>query len=127
MTIAIVMISCEMSFDGNIPPNNIGPGEGDDNKPTTPIKRRPIVPKNKLPRPRIIEDITLTIGTLNVSTRTFSDAVVEVELRTIDGNNTWRAMTINGSTEFKIEDFDTEYILTVRCEEECYEEIISFQ
>lgn len=43
-------------------PNDTDPGD----KPTTPIKRRPIVPTSKLPRPRIIDRIEFNSGTLSI-------------------------------------------------------------
>ena len=51
--IAIVAVSCEVGdmHVGDYPPleGNINP------RPTTPIKRRPIVPTAQLPRPRVAD------------------------------------------------------------------------
>ena len=48
-------------------------------KPTVPLKRRPIVPKNKLPRPNIIERINWTAaGTLSVALTEDTPAVVTI-------------------------------------------------
>ena len=72
--IAIVAVSCEMeslSFiegnedhPGQVPGSGedkgegeSGPGDGGD--PTTPIKRRPIVPGGKLKRPRVIDNTAI--------------------------------------------------------------------
>lgn len=53
--IAVVAVSCEMRVGELItPPNtdeNLKPA-----KPTSPIKRRPIVPTTHLPRPRVMEE-----------------------------------------------------------------------
>lgn len=65
--IAIVAVSCEVDMlDSSCPDPGIGqlPGNGQDGGeespgdgvgPTTPIKRRPIVPDGKLKRPRVID------------------------------------------------------------------------
>lgn len=65
--IAIVAVSCEVGMlDSSIADPGIGqlPGNGQDGGeespgdgvgPTTPIKRRPIVPDGKLKRPRVID------------------------------------------------------------------------
>lgn len=65
--IAIVAVSCEVDMlDSSCPDPGIGqlPGNGQDGVeespgdgvgPTTPIKRRPIVPDGKLKRPRVID------------------------------------------------------------------------
>jgi len=58
------------------------PGNGDTSpgfgvKPTVPLKRRPIVPKDKLKRPNIIERINWTeVGTLSVIIAEDTPAVV---------------------------------------------------
>ena len=65
--IAIVAVSCEVGMldssiadpgIGQLPGNGPEDGEespGDGVGPTTPIKRRPIVPDGKLKRPRVID------------------------------------------------------------------------
>lgn len=65
--IAIVAVSCEVDMlDSSCPDPGVGqlPGNGKDEGeespgdgvgPTTPIKRRPIVPDGKLKRPRVID------------------------------------------------------------------------
>ena len=70
--IAIVAVSCEAAMDVGGP---ISPG-GDKEQgllPTKPIKRRPIVPTTRLPRPRVIGYENLSSGTLS------SYEVVELE------------------------------------------------
>ena len=72
--IAIVAVSCEvelLSFiegkedhPGEVPGSgeDVGEGEGgpgDGGNPTTPIKRRPIVPGGKLKRPRVIDNTAI--------------------------------------------------------------------
>ena len=53
--IAVVAVSCEMrEYELITPPDtgeNLRPA-----KPTSPIKRRPIVPTTNLPRPRVMEE-----------------------------------------------------------------------
>jgi hypothetical protein len=68
--IAIVAVSCEAdAFDPALPES----GEGQGPLPTKPIKRRPIVPTTRLPRPRVIGYENLSNGTLS------SYEVVELE------------------------------------------------
>lgn len=70
--IAIVAVSCEvesLSFiegkedhPGQVPGSGEDVGEsdpGDGGNPTTPIKRRPIVPGGKLKRPRVIDNTAI--------------------------------------------------------------------
>ena len=70
--IAIVAVSCEAAMDVEGP---ISPGgdKGQGPLPTKPIKRRPIVPTTRLPRPRVIGYENLSNGTLS------SYEVVELE------------------------------------------------
>jgi hypothetical protein len=60
--IAVVSLSCAADSDVLMDPGN---GNGVKPKPTTPIKRRPIVPTTRLPRPRVIESVSdnMAIGT----------------------------------------------------------------
>ncbi|MBO5018401.1 MAG: hypothetical protein J6C56_06015 [Alistipes sp.] len=88
--VALLMTACEVSFDldvddPSIPPYPDIPGEESPNepgygiKPTVPLKRRPIVPKNKLPRPNIIERINWTAaGALAVTLAEDVPAVVTI-------------------------------------------------
>ena len=70
--IAIVAVSCEAmeAFDPTLSP---GGDNGQGPLPTKPIKRRPIVPTTRLPRPRVIGYENLSNGTLS------SYEVVELE------------------------------------------------
>lgn len=70
--IAIVAVSCEAAMDIG---DHTSPGEdkGQGPLPTKPIKRRPIVPTTRLPRPRVIGYENLSNGTLS------SYEVVELE------------------------------------------------
>lgn len=49
--IALVMVGCEAS----IAPGDISRPDPLPVKPTVPLKKRPIVPTSKLPRPRVVE------------------------------------------------------------------------
>jgi PBP1b-binding outer membrane lipoprotein LpoB len=53
--IALVAVGCE-SMDVGVDDMPSNP-----DKPTVPIKKRPIVPTTKLPRPRIVEDLNVSI------------------------------------------------------------------
>ena len=85
---ALLMTACEVALDysdqANPPspdiPSDWDPGDpGFGIKPTVPLKRRPIVPKNKLPRPHIIERINWTeAGTLSVALTEDTPAVVTI-------------------------------------------------
>ena len=70
---AMTLWGCEASFDGNIGDNNDSPG-----KPTVPIKKRPIVPSTKLPRPRLIEKVVWT-GTAALAVE-FAESVPTAEV-----------------------------------------------
>ena len=61
--IAIVAVSCEAmeAFEPEFPGGDKEQGL----LPTKPIKRRPIVPTTRLPRPRVIGYENLSSGTLN--------------------------------------------------------------
>ena len=61
--IAIVVVSCEAmeAFEPTFPGGDKEQGQ----LPTKPIKRRPIVPTTRLPRPRVIGYENLSNGTLN--------------------------------------------------------------
>lgn len=65
--IAAIAYSCDLSIveDGVTSP---GVGETDPpyDRPTVPIKRRPIVPTTKLPRPRVIERMGYDGSTLSI-------------------------------------------------------------
>lgn len=54
--VVLLAVGCESMFDAEIP-DPIYPAV----KPTVPLKRRPIVPTTKLPRPRIVDAPQLTI------------------------------------------------------------------
>ena len=126
LLIASTLTACEASLDiGDV--DIPLPGDGDDNRPTTPIKRRPIVPKNKLPRPRVIDDVNLKLDILSISTTAENGDIAEVELRSCDGNISSHTTTVDGIAEFEINDFNTEYILTIYYEEDIYQEVISFE
>lgn len=62
--IAIVAVSCEAAMDA-YEPTSPGGDKGQGPLPTKPIKRRPIVPTTRLPRPRVIGYENLSNGTLS--------------------------------------------------------------
>lgn len=65
IVVALLMVGCEAGYVGDL--------EVPDVKPTVPLKKRPIVPTTKLPRPRVV-------GGLEVDTY----AVDEVEFDGVD-------------------------------------------
>ena len=76
---------------------NLHPDQMPSPKPTVPIKRRPIVPTTKLPRPRIIETIEWleSIG-MRV---TLCEAHVNAEVVVCDSaTGTWTSYALNGTT-----------------------------
>ena len=81
--VALLFSGCEKGamLDSDFPST---PGNGDTSpgfgvKPTVPLKRRPIVPKDKLKRPNIIERINWTAaGTLSVTIAEDTPAVVTI-------------------------------------------------
>ena len=56
LVVALVAVGCEAEFDGT--PTAPGP---ELSKPTVPLKKRPIVPSTKLPRPRVVEDLEVDV------------------------------------------------------------------
>ena len=65
VVVVLLTVGCEAAFDGEV--------ANPDPKPTVPLKKRPIVPTTKLPRPRVV-------GGLEVDTY----AVDEVEFDGVD-------------------------------------------
>ena len=65
VVVVLLTVGCEAAFDGEV--------TNPDPKPTVPLKKRPIVPTTKLPRPRVV-------GGLEVDTY----AVDEVEFDGVD-------------------------------------------
>lgn len=51
IVVALLMVGCEAAFDSEPTIPDVKPG-----KPTVPLKKRPIVPTTKLPRPRVAEE-----------------------------------------------------------------------
>ena len=66
--IALVMVGCEVAEV--MSPGDINPGEISPDplpvKPTVPLKKRPIVPTTKLPRPRVVDIYFLAERTMVV-------------------------------------------------------------
>lgn len=64
-------------FDGN-------PTQIDTNKPTVPLKRRPIVPTTKLPRPRVVDVVERVDGSIMVALSAEIGTVAMVTVTTLD-------------------------------------------
>ena len=64
-------------LDGN-------PTQIDTNKPTVPLKRRPIVPTTKLPRPRIVDVVEGVDGSIMVALSAEIGTVAMVTVTTLD-------------------------------------------
>lgn len=98
VSVALLTTACEVDFgimgEPTLPPDgtqDVDPGFGV--KPTVPLKRRPIVPTNKLPRPRIVEHIGWTAaGTLSVALTEDSPMVVTL----IESDGTMRGYVADG-------------------------------
>lgn len=92
---ALLMTACESMSIGAVPdpPKDDTDGPGFGVKPTVPLKRRPIVPTTKLPRPRIIEHISWTAaGTLSVALKEDATAVVTI----VERDGTLRSYVADG-------------------------------
>ena len=121
--VALLMTACE-SMIGEAIPN--GPEEdiGAPDfgvKPTVPLKRRPIVPKNKLPRPNIIERINWTAaGTLAVTLAEDVPAVVTI----IERNGTTHGY-VSDARGVEITDIpDETFELQIDVANECYTVVV---
>ena len=56
LVVALVAVGCEVAFEGDAVFPSPAPA-----KPTVPLKKRPIVPSTKLPRPRVVEDLEVDV------------------------------------------------------------------
>ena len=56
LVVALVAVGCEVAFEGDV----VYPGPAPA-KPTVPLKKRPIGPSTKLPRPRVVEDLEVDV------------------------------------------------------------------
>ena len=56
LVVALVAVGCEVAFEGDAVYPSPAPA-----KPTVPLKKRPIVPSTKLPRPRVVEDLEVDV------------------------------------------------------------------
>lgn len=118
--VALLMTACTIED-----PASSNPGDSFDNnfgiKPTVPLKRRPIVPTSKLPRPRIIERINWTeTGTLAVTFAEVVTAVVTIAERDgalcsyiADGRGMEIAKVPEGEFELRIDVADECYAVVV--------------
>ncbi len=90
-------------------------------KPTVPLKRRPIVPTNKLPRPRIVEHIGWTAaGTLSVVLTDDSPMVVTL----IESDGTMRGYVADGRG-VEISDVPTEaFEVWIEVDDERYSVVV---
>lgn len=130
--VALLMTACDVSFDldaldPSTPPYPDIPGDESPNepgygiKPTVPLKRRPIVPKNKLPRPNIIERINWTAaGTLAVTLAEDVPAVVTI----IEPNGTMHGY-VSDARGVEIADVPGEaFELQIDVANECYTVVV---
>ena len=132
VSVALLTTACEVAFDfdlqdpsnppypdipGDESPNNPGYGV----KPTVPLKRRPIVPTNKLPRPRIVEHIGWTAaGTLSVALTDDSPMVVTL----IESDGTMRGYVADGRG-VEISDVPTEaFEVCIEVDDERYSVVV---
>ena len=105
-------------------PNDTDPGDkptiGD--KPTTPIKRRPIVPTSKLPRPRIIDRIEFNSGILSIHLNA-EETMPTIEILC---PATTEVLTLNSySKTISLDVAEEVYILNVYLGDEVYTETIT--
>ena len=123
---ALLMTSCEINVGimdyPTLPPDDaqdVDPGYGV--KPTVPLKRRPIVPTNKLPRPRIVEHIGWTAaGTLSVALTDDSPMVVTL----IESDGTMRGYVADGRG-VEISDVPTEaFEVCIEVDDERYSVVV---
>jgi hypothetical protein len=55
IAVTLMAVGCELEYDGDI--NKPLPNQPNEpGRPTVPLKKRPIVPTTKLPRPRAVEN-----------------------------------------------------------------------
>ena len=134
LAIAIGTVACtERNIEAAIPtdpsitpdsPDDTDPGDmptiGD--KPTTPIKRRPIVPTSKLPRPRIIDRIEFNSGTLSIHLNA-EETMPTIEILC---PATTEVITLNSySKTISLDVAEEVYILNVYLGDEVYTETIT--
>lgn len=105
-------------------PDDTDPGDeptiGD--KPTTPIKRRPIVPTSKLPRPRIIDRIEFNSGILSIHLNA-EEAMPTIEVLC---PATTEVITLNSYVEtISLDVAEEVYILNIYLGDEIYTETIT--
>ena len=105
-------------------PDDTDPGDkptiGD--KPTTPIKRRPIVPTSKLPRPRIIDRIEFNSGILSIHLNA-DEVMPTIEILC---PATTEVITLNSySKTISLDVAEEVYILNVYLGDEVYTETIT--
>lgn len=80
VTAALMMCGCAADFDAGIGDAGSNP---DPSRPTVPIKRRPIVPSTKLPRPRLIAKVAWKGDNTLAVTLTESVPSAEVVVRDV--------------------------------------------
>lgn len=116
---ALLMWGCEemgvddSSGNNSHPDKPVKPG-----KPTVPIKRRPIVPTTKLPRPRIIERVEWTRGgALSVQ---LAESVSAAEVIIRDMLTAEEVGYLFEGNRIEIAVPDTGFELVIRIGDECY-------
>lgn len=119
--LVITTAACSMDAE-SIGDNNVTspPVPG---KPTVPIKRRPIVPTTKLPRPRIIGGVEWSNGTtlaihLNEAMPS-AEVVIEDMLM-----GTWESYTLSGTTLEVIPPHESSFKVTILLGAESYSYIV---
>lgn len=111
--IVALSLSCAAEHCGDIGPSNPPPTS----KPTVPIKRRPITPTTKLPRPRVIETIDwLRDNGIHLS---LCEAVPGAEVMVYDIEaGTWESYAIVGtSIDIPLPDTAAEVVIYLAEEE----------
>jgi hypothetical protein len=61
IVVTLMAVGCELEYDADVKPLPDQPNEP--GRPTVPLKKRPIVPTTKLPRPRITDKFNVAYDT----------------------------------------------------------------
>ena len=79
IVVALLMVGCEAGYVGDLEVPDVKPG-----KPTVPLKKRPIVPTTKLPRPRVVDVVERVDGSIMVALSAEIGTVAMVTVTTLD-------------------------------------------
>lgn len=77
----VVLSAVACAYAGDLDDN---PTQIDTNKPTVPLKKRPIVPTTKLPRPRVVDVVERVDGSIMVALSAEIGTVAMVTVTTLD-------------------------------------------